>query len=40
MTMNRMAIGMEITTAAAAKRAYQFWMYSFYSMSHRPRATV
>ena len=33
-------IEMEITTAAAAKRANQFWIYSFCSMSHRPNATV
>ena len=35
-----MAMGIEISTAPAAKLVYQLSMYSFSSMRHRPMATV
>ncbi len=35
-----MAMGMEISTAPAAKLVYQLSMYSFSSIRHRPMATV
>ncbi len=35
-----MAMGMEISTAPAAKLVYQLSMYSFSSIRHSPMATV